>query len=228
MVLSFNCYRLLDSVKLAYIDTYGDKITKELASENGFYWELKESDKLNISHYAFIVNDQFWVCDTYNNTIVSIYDGFFSDFSTVLLPKPISKLKIVHDVFCSDLSKDSFEPINPKSSFNNLDYTICYWSEISGVLDNALVIFQIIDPNGNLYFMDHELLQENKKNGIRNYYAIFKTSSKLISGEWTFELIYQNEILCSKKLIYNILKNSYSTKESHFDNHTSFRVDIKT
>lgn len=63
--------------------------------------------------------------------------------------------------------------------------------------------------------MDHELLHVNDKNGIRNYYAVLKTSSKLISGEWTFELIYRNEILSSKKIIYNILKNSYNTMDAH-------------
>ena len=74
--------------------------------------------------------------------------------------------------------------------------------------------------------MDHELLNENNKNGIRNYYAVLKTSSKLICGEWTFELIYIENILCSKKVNYNVLNTSYK-KQNYYAKNTAFRVDIK-
>ncbi|WP_342598108.1 hypothetical protein MHB48_10850 [Psychrobacillus sp. FSL H8-0483] len=214
------------SVKLAYIDNSGDKNTIDLISEDSIHWEIKDEEKFDISCYAFIVNEQFWVCDTNNSEVVKKNNGFFSIYSS-LISNSQAKLSKVNSLFCSDFKQDSLEPINPKSVFNNLDDVICFWSEISGVTNDALIIFQIIDPKGNLYFMDHELLHENNQNGIRNYYAVLKTSSKLIRGEWTFEIIYKKEMLNSKKVTYNILNNSYKTNDTHYAKDTAFRVDIR-
>ncbi|SEM12190.1 hypothetical protein SAMN04487786_1069 [Paenisporosarcina quisquiliarum] len=226
MSIYFNCFIKLDSVKLAYIDKLGDKKTADLISEDRIHWEVKEEDKLGISYYSFIVNEQFWVCDTNNSEVIKINNGFFSKYYS-LISNTHAKLSKVNSLFCSEFLQDSLEPIKPKSVFNNLDDAICFWAEISGVSNDSLIIFQIIDPKGNLYFMDHELLRQNNHSGIRNYYAVLKTSSKLIRGEWTFMLIYKKEILSSKKVTYNILNNSYKTNDTHFTNDTTFRVDIR-
>ncbi len=226
MSISFNCLIELDSVKLAFIDNNGNKKTVDLISEDSIEWEVNDEDKLDICYYAFIINQQFWICDTNNSNVMKINNGYFSIYSS-LIPKIQTKLLPVKSLFCSDFLKESHEPFKPKSVFNSLDPLICFWSEITGVTNDALITFQIIDPKGNLYFMDHELLEENSSSGLRNYYAIFKTSSKLISGEWTFQLIYQKEILISKKVSYNILNNSYTSKDNILANDTAFRVDIR-
>lgn len=165
------------------------------------------------------------MCDTKNSKVAKINNGFFSIYSSSI-PNSQAQISNVSSLFCSGFIQGSLKPIKPKSAFNNLDDEICFWSEISGVTSDALIIFQIIDPNGNLYYMDHELLHENNKNGIRNYYAVLKTSPKLISGEWTFELIYEENIISSKKVNYNILNTHYK-KQNHYVKNTAFRVDIK-
>ncbi len=226
MSITFNSFIKLDSVKLAYVNNSEEKNVIDLVSKDSIHWEIKDEEKFDICFYAFIVNEQFWVCDTNNSEVAKINNGYFSIYSS-LIPNLQAKISKVNSLFCSGFLQESLEPIKPKSFFNNLDDEICFWSEISGVTSDALIIFQIIDPNGNLYFMDHELLHKNNKNSIRNYYAVLKTSSKLIRGEWTFELIYKENIICSSKVNYNILNNSYKKHKNHHAKNTAFRVDIK-
>jgi len=80
-----------------------------------------------------------------------------------------------------------------------------------------LVIFQVIDPNGCLFHMDHERLLKNNETSLRHYYA----------GQWTFRLIYRNHIISERKVNFKILRNSYNKESLYFFNQSSIKIDNK-
>jgi len=70
----------LDSVILAYLDSSNKKNNIELISDDKLSWRVPNEERLDIGYYAFIVNNQFWICDSNCSQLVEKYGVYFSDY----------------------------------------------------------------------------------------------------------------------------------------------------
>ena len=226
MSILLNCKLELDSVILAYLDRHNNKKNVNLTSDDKIHWKVPNEDKLDIQYYAFIVNNQFWICDPNNSRLVEKYGTLFSDYLE-LNSKALAQLSVVKSLHCKDFYKGSFEPFLPTNGFTNLDHTMCYWARICGVTQDTLIIFQVIDPKGELYHIGYEYLQKNNDTGVRHYFAGVKITPYLAEGQWTFQLIHRDNIIDTKRVYFKILQNDYNKDNAYFVNQNSYTIDIK-
>lgn len=80
-----------------------------------------------------------------------------------LLTKRLNKVGVINSSTGKDLKNKTFEVVNKTEIFSNLDTAICYTANLKNITADSTVIFQIINPKGELHFVDCEYLMRNKK-----------------------------------------------------------------
>lgn len=140
----------------------------------------------------------------------------------------VKNIKLNYSSTGKDLRQNTFDIINQTSAFSNLNNAICYKASLKNVKEDSPIIFQIINPSGELHFIDVEYLKKNSQNGTRIYYAGLKISPLLDEGVWTFQIIFKGKIIDDKKVIYKIYKNNYSEdKINYFDKqYINFNLEV--
>ncbi len=154
----YNSLTKLDSVLLVYLDKDMGRNKIELVSENGLLWLIptyQNSILSKVEYFSFIINDQFWVCDP-NCYRIHVIDEMNFSYIEDLLTQPINKVVVNN-------SNNTFEVVNKTKVFSNLDSAICYTANLKIITEDSAVIFQIINPEGKLHFVDCECLMRNKK-----------------------------------------------------------------
>ncbi|QPA56329.1 hypothetical protein [Lysinibacillus sphaericus] len=220
----------LDSVLLVYLDKDMGRNKIELVSEDCLLWLIptyQDSVLSSVKYYSFIINNQFCVCDP-NCYRIHVIDEMNFSYIEDLLTKRLNNVGVINSSTGKDLENKTFEVVNKTEIFSNLDSAICYTANLKNVTEDSTVIFQIINPKGELHFVDCEYLMRNKKNGERIYYAGLKITPKLLEGIWTFQLIHQNKIIDAKAVLYKIYKIDYGKdKNSHFTKKSfNFNLEI--
>jgi hypothetical protein len=161
----YNSLTKLDSVLLVYLDKDMGRNKIELVSENGLLWLIptyQNSILSKVEYFSFIINDQFWVCDP-NCYRIHVIDEMNFSYIEDLLTQPINKMVVNNSSTGKDLNNNTFEVINKTKVFSNLDSAICYTANLKNITEDSAVIFQIINPEGKLHFVDCECLMRNKK-----------------------------------------------------------------
>ncbi|KGR76162.1 hypothetical protein [Ureibacillus sinduriensis] len=198
----------LDSLLLAYFDKNHLKKSIVCQSKDGLVWYIDDQSFDNICYYGFIVNDSFWICDP-NSIEYTTFEGEIFSVGITVKERIAKMLNISSTETGSDFIKENYKIYDKKSIFSNLDNAICFRANIEGVITDSLVILQILDPMGNIFHMSSELLNENKVDGRRVYYAGMRVSDFLVEGTWTFQLVYGDKLLCSEEIKYKVYKNGY-------------------
>ncbi|WP_107840089.1 hypothetical protein [Metasolibacillus meyeri] len=230
MDITYDSLIKLDSVMLVYLDKE-DIIKLNLVSDNGLKWTIpiEEYNQVitNLKYYAFIINNKFWIKDPNCNKIYNFLNTYFSVRNNDFMNN-VKNIKLNYSSTGKDLRQNTFDIINQTSAFSNLNNAICYKASLKNVKEDSPIIFQIINPSGELHFIDVEYLKKNSQNGTRIYYAGLKISPLLDEGVWTFQIIFKGKIIDDKKVIYKIYKNNYSEdKINYFDKqYINFNLEV--
>lgn len=217
MEIKYNSQIKLESVLLVYLDKKMQKNKLNLISKNGLQWEIPIGEQKrianNIYYYAFIVNEKFCVCDPNCHSVYEVNNMYFSKVANTV--KQVKDIELEYSVTGKDFQQSTFDIIGKSNVFSNLDLAICYKANLKNILEDSLILFQIINPKGELYLLDFECLKKNKDNGKRIYYAGLKIKPLLVEGIWTFQLIFKDKLLDSKEVLYKMYKSNYR-KENGF------------
>jgi len=227
MEIIYNSQIKLESVLLVYLDKQMQKNKLNLISKNGLQWEvpIEEQKRIanNINYYAFIVNEKFCVCDPNCHRVYEVNNMYFSKANTV---KQIEDIVLEYSVTGKDFQQPTFNIIGKTNVFSNLDIAICYKANLKNILEDTLILFQIINPKGELHFLDFECLKKNKDNGKRIYYAGLKITPLLVEGIWTFQLIFKDKLIDSKEVLYKLYKSNYRKESGYAVNYSLYDVEI--
>ncbi|MFJ7408682.1 MULTISPECIES: hypothetical protein [unclassified Lysinibacillus] len=228
MNIKYNSQIKLESVLLVYLDKKMQKNKLNLISKNGLQWEVPIEEKKrianNINYYAFIVNEKFCVCDPNCHSIDEVNNMYFSKVANTV--KQVKDIELENSVTGKDFQQSTFNIIGKTNVFSNLDIAICYKANLKNILEDSLILFQIINPKGELHFLDFECLKKNKDNGKRIYYAGLKITPLLVEGIWTFQLIFKDKIIDSKEVLYKLYKSNYRKESGYAGNYSLYDVEI--
>lgn len=229
MNIKYNSQIKLDSVLLVYLDKKMQKNKLSLISENGLQWVVPIGEQkrivTNINYYAFIVNEKFCVCDPNCPSVYEVNNMYFSKVANKSVQQ-VKDIELEYSVTGKDFQQSTFNIIGKTNVFSNLDIAICYKANFKNILEDSLILFQIINPKGELYFLDFECLKKNNDNGKRIYYAGLKITPLLVEGIWTFQLIFKDKIIDSNEVLYKLYKSNYRKESGYTGNYSLYDVEI--
>lgn len=229
MDIKYNSLIKLDSVLLVYLDQKNNKQKLDLISENGLKWmiplSMHQKIEKNLDLYAFIINKSFCICDPNCNSIYKVNNMLFSK-AEIKLDNKVKYIEIESSNTGKDFQINTFDIIDKTSVFSNLDIAICYKVNLKNITEDSIILFQIINPKGELHFLDFECLKKNKVNGRRIYYAALKITPLLIEGKWIFQLIYKDKIIDTKEVIYKIYKYDYGNRDYFTQNYVNINIEV--